>query len=357
MIKKKFTIFLLIVLLSIFPLCNAWIWTAEDFEFKCSDTNTSIKFGSDFYSYPVDVDRNYWTFHNITMGDGEALEYLMFSGQNCNVTLTELNENKLYVASVSDASSSSIVSLESSSSHPYVQNVSGAITALEVYFIEDNLLNWSITGDGPTTIIIPCEGNTPYYLKINGSIKEQGDVWSVSENVVTVVDTLGSTHDYELSFAEIPSPPSPPDDPSPPEPSTPPGSGNVVPEPLVEKIIGPIVFGITDNFIAVVILVLMLLFSVLLYRWEYVTASKILFGGFVFLALNFGISYLLVPMNLLPDSLSFLGELSSVLKPPTLQLATFSVDEQNIIQILFMLALAPVAIATVFYAAMNRVDV
>jgi len=184
-------------------LVNAWIWTAEDFEFKCSDTNAIIQFGSDFDSYPVDVDRNYWTFYNITMDDGEELEYLMFSGEDCNVTLTELNKNKLYVATVADASSNSIVSLNSNYNLPYVQNVSGAITALEVYFVKNNRLIWSLTGDGSTTIKILCKGHTPYYLKINGDEKAEGEYWSVSGNTVTVTDTLGSTHDYELGFSEL----------------------------------------------------------------------------------------------------------------------------------------------------------
>jgi len=240
----------------LFPICDAWLWTAEDFEFYCRDTNAEIQFGADFYSYPVDVEGNSWTFYNITVGDGEELEYLMFSGSNCNVTLTELNNKKLYIATVADATASSQISLNSSYSLPYVQNISGAITALEVSFIENNRLTWSLTGEGPTTIKIPFYGHTPYYLKINGVVKAEGDHWSASGNTITVTDTLASTHDYELSFSGLPTPHShsPPSD-----------TDDSLPEQLVEAAETAKDVVVTYWIIILVVLIIIVVAGVIVY--------------------------------------------------------------------------------------------
>ena len=146
--------------------------------------------------------------------DTYTISSLMFSGTDCNVTITELGEtNKLYVADVV-AGSDSTVNFTLGYNLPYVQVVEGNITAVEVYPTDNNRLTWLLTGDGPTIVKIPCEGHTVYYLKTNGVTKLEGDSWSRSGNIVTVTDTLGSTHDYELSFSGGYNPPSPssPDD-------------------------------------------------------------------------------------------------------------------------------------------------
>jgi len=205
---------MLLLFLFSLPSCNAWIWTAEDFDFYCRDTNAEINFGSDFSSYPVDVTGNAWTFYDVVMEDGEPLDYLTFSGLECNVTLTELNNKKLYVATVADATESSQVSLNSSYNLPYVAEFTGAITALEVSFIENNQLRWSASGTGPVSYQIISTDN-PLYLKINNVVKIQGDSWHKTGNLIIVNDILGSTHDYELSWTGLPSSPEPrniPDD-------------------------------------------------------------------------------------------------------------------------------------------------
>jgi len=123
-------------------------------------------------------------------------------------------------------------------------------------------------------------------------------------------------------------------------------------EVLVEKVVAPAVFGVTDNMIAIILLAVIAILSGLLWRWDYPTASKILFGGFVFLAFNFAISYVMIPLNLLPDFMSFLEPL--VLKAPTLQLSSFTVEEQNIIQILFLSASLPIAGFVVYMFTTNQ---
>jgi len=74
----------------------------------------------------------------------------------------------------------------------------------------------------------------------------------------------------------------------------------------------------------------------------------------MFLSLNFCIAYILVPMELLPDFLSFLEPF--VIKAPALQLASFSGAEQNLIQILFVATIVPVGIVTIVLAALNQVE-
>jgi len=86
-----------------------------------------------------------------------------------------------------------------------VTNVSHTITNLQT---ESNKFYWSATGEGSTSFKIYSIDN-PYYLKINGVTKLEGDQWSKSGNIITVTDTLGSTHDYELSFSAPYNPPSP----------------------------------------------------------------------------------------------------------------------------------------------------
>jgi len=94
-----------------------------------------------------------------------------------------------------------------------VTNISHTITNLQ---LANNILSWSATGTGNTSFKI-YSIDTPYYLKINNVVKLQGDSWSKSGNIITVTDTLGSTHDYVLSWTALsndpgPGPYNPPDD-------------------------------------------------------------------------------------------------------------------------------------------------
>ena len=90
--------------------------------------------------------------------------------------------------------------------------------------MENNRFTWSATGTGSIIFKIYSIDN-PYYLKINGVVKVEGDSWSKSGSIVTIADTLGSTHDYELGFTMLL--------PSKPNPSTVDDS-DFIPEELVE---------------------------------------------------------------------------------------------------------------------------
>ena len=83
---------------------------------------------------------------------------------------------------------------------------------------------WSATGTGLATFQIFSIDN-PFYLKIDGVTKMEGDSWSKSGPIITVNDFLGSTHDYMLSFSGLIPPPNPP---------TPNDDDDLIPEPLVE---------------------------------------------------------------------------------------------------------------------------
>jgi len=132
----------------------------------------------------------------------------MFSGTDCNVTINELGENnKLYVADVSGGSDR-VVNFTLGYKYPYLQTVEGEVSNIDVRIFDDNRLTWSTEGAGATTMKVHFpDGQTPYYLKINGVVKMEGNNWDASGNTVTVTDYLASTHDYELSFTGLPSPP------------------------------------------------------------------------------------------------------------------------------------------------------
>jgi len=143
------------------------------------------------------------------LSEDYSVSNLQFSGKNCNVTVNDLGENNnLYRIDVSGASATSFTNFTLGYSLPYVQVVTGAITNIDVSGFESNRLTWSITGKGPCTIIayFPT-GQTPYYLKINGVVKVEGNHWSASGNTVTITDSLGSTHNYEVGALAL-SPPS-----------------------------------------------------------------------------------------------------------------------------------------------------
>jgi len=158
------------------------------------------------------------TFDDVSVSDSSiifelsedySVSNLQFSGKNCNVTVNDLGENyNLYRIDVSGASATSFTNFTLGYSLPYVQVVTGAITNIDVSGFESNRLTWSITGKGPCTIIayFPT-GQTPYYLKINGVVKVEGNHWSASGNTVTITDSLGSTHNYEVGALAL-SPPS-----------------------------------------------------------------------------------------------------------------------------------------------------
>ena len=170
--------------------------------------------------------------------DTYTVSSLTFSGSECNVTVTEIGENnKLVVADVDVVSSSSNVNFTLGYSLPYLQYVEGDVTNVDVCKFDSNRLCYSVTGVGVATMKVHFPtGQTPYYLKINDAVSTS---WSASGNTVTVTDNLGSTHDYELGFSVLPSPPS--------EGGTPPGDsddddGDI---PLVSD-----VFGAGSSFLA-----------------------------------------------------------------------------------------------------------
>ena len=146
---------------------------------------------------------------------------LMFSGTDCNVTINDLGENgKLYVADV--VGSDVFVNFTLGYNYPYLQTVEGEVSNVDVRIFDDNRLTWSTEGTGATTMKVHFpDGQTPYYLKVNGVVKMEGNNWDASGNTVTVTDYLASTHDYELSFTGLPSPPDSPTDKEPEEDSIP----------------------------------------------------------------------------------------------------------------------------------------
>lgn len=248
-------------------------------------------------------------------------------GSNCNVTLSKLYENpKMYVATVTDATSSSLVSLTVSGyTYPYLQNVSGAITAFDVDLFSNNELAWTLTGTGTVTMKILFSGQTVYYLKINDVVKIEGDQWSASPGVVTVTDILSSTHSYVLSFHPY-------------TPTTTPSGATAPtqPEQLVEKLkeaVAPSFLVVTSNWVSIFILMGLTIGTVVTYIYEN-EAWKYFLAGFIILAFNFFAIYVLVPQLLFPIDLSWLQPV--LWKPPTLELALFPLATQQLLQAIVM---------------------
>ena len=164
-----------------------------------------------------------------------SVSSLVFSGENCNLTITELGENsKLYVADV--VGSGILVNFTLGYAEAYLQTTDGEITNVDVDEFGIDMLNWTVTGTGSCEMKVPFPVDVePYYLKIDGDLKTEGVEWSESGNVVTVTDNLGSTHAYELGFIDVESPPSPP-------PSSSPGVVDDDDEPLTEPVVEDVGF-------------------------------------------------------------------------------------------------------------------
>ena len=232
-------------------------------------------------------------------------------------------------------------------------NTGYAATYKMQYFFDVNSVYDSPTGKGwydnatetvHSNVTTPIGGYNTTGFTASGSLASGGTVNTNTTGFFTILNYTTCTWDWIIE-KEGGGDPSTPDSYIPSD-----------PEPEDVKPFIPTVFDVTDNAIAVGILVFLLLFSVVLRRQDYAVASNIVFVGFIFLAVNFAIVYLLVPMNLLPDSLSFIGEFSSLFKPPTLQLNTFSVNEQNVIQILFVVGGCLVALFSCVAFIMNEGD-
>ena len=161
--------------------------------------------------------------------DTYTIYSLMFSGTDCNVTINDLGENgKLYVADV--VGSDVFVNFTLGYSSAYLQTVDGEIINVDVDEFGVDVLTWNVTGTGVCVMTVPFPvDKEPSYLKIGGETKTKGVDWSVNENVVTVTDSLGSTHDYELGFVDVDAPP-------PYSPSSGDDTDDIIPEDLVDVI-------------------------------------------------------------------------------------------------------------------------
>ena len=160
--------------------------------------------------------------------DEYGVSSLRLGGENCNVTILDLGENgKLYVADV--VGSNVFINFTLGYSSAYLQTVDGEVSNVDVDEFGVDVLTWNVTGAGACVMTVPFPvDKEPSYLKINDETKTKGVDWSVNENVVTVTDDLGSTHDYELGFIDVEAPPY--------SPSSGDDTDDTIPEDLVDVI-------------------------------------------------------------------------------------------------------------------------
>ena len=177
------------------------------------------------------------------LSDPYIISSLIFSGTNCNVTIDELGENsKLYVADV--VGSDVFVNFTLGYALAYLQTVDGEVSNVDVDEFGVDVLTWNVTGAGACVMTVPFPvDKEPSYLKINDETKTKGVDWSVNENVVTVTDDLGSTHDYELGFIDVEAPPY--------SPSSGDDADDTIPEDLVDVIDMETDFTLTFYVVAV----------------------------------------------------------------------------------------------------------
>jgi len=82
-----------------------------------------------------------------------------------------------------------------------IQAINASNTISDLSY-DSTQFSWSATGTGATSFKI-YYSSTIYYITVNGEIKDEGDGWSKTGNIVTVTDNLGSTHGYAIySVAE-----------------------------------------------------------------------------------------------------------------------------------------------------------
>jgi hypothetical protein len=321
-----------------------YLWKANTFYFGTS-SDGRLMFASDTYTDEVDVASSFWKFHNITLGTGSELDWLRFEASNMNVTLSKLYESsKLFTASCSSVDSSSYMNLTVSGySLPYVQKITGDLTAFDVNIVANNELAWTVSGTGAVTIkVYVPSGFATYYLKINNVVHVQGDKWTHSGNHVTVTDTLASTNSYVLSFHALETVDSG-------------GGGEETPttptqqaKQFVEQVIAPKAMAITSNWISVLLLSGLLLGTVASYAEDPKgNLWKVFLVAFIVLTLDFLFVFVIIPMGYLPIDLSILRNLTW--KPPTLQLQTYPIGTQMaltiiVLGIVFVTVVASIAV-------------
>ena len=206
-----------------------------------------------------------------------------------------------------------------------VQNLNASTTTLGSFSFASNQLNFYANGTGYNIFKVHAT-STMYYLKINNIVYLQGHHWSRTGNVITVTDTLGSTHSYLLSFRSL----EPPVD----------DRGGTGPRPapteqakeFVEEVVARSVVAITSNWVSVLLLSGLVLGTVTSYSLDREGDSwKLLLVGFIVLTVNFLFAFILIPMEVVPTDLTILRNLAW--KPPSLELQTYPLQQQALIQV------------------------
>lgn len=200
----------------------------------------------------------------------------------------------------------------------------GNMTVKRIFI--NNEIEWDATGSGSSTMRVYYVGGVvPYFVSVNGVVQLEGDRWSRGSGFVQVVDTLASISTYVLSFHVLGGSQS---------------SGEVSSEEVVSEAVAVVVgavkqasFLVTSNWVSVLLLVGLLLGAVVAYTsdsglWKWFAV------GFGVLFVNFIVAFLVVPLGLLPSDLAFVEALA--FKPPSLELASFPLQTQFVLQVVVM---------------------
>lgn len=207
-IEKYHAVLLIFMLLLMFAnvayCAYTWLWTANDFVFQCG--TSFLVFQDDFYANYLEIGTggSYYKWYNLVLGSGSEISSLKFEGENCNVTLTELNEDALLVADVANASTSTSIGFTLGYDFPYLQAVEGNVTNFSVDLFANNVLTWNVTGDGSNNMTVAVAADfAPSYVRIDGVEIDEFSGWQRIGNTVYVEDVLASTHSYEMGFGAV----------------------------------------------------------------------------------------------------------------------------------------------------------
>jgi len=188
---------------------------------------------------------------------------------------------------------------------------------------QSSILSFYVSGTGSATIKVYYSGSLiPYYVKINGMIRVEGDSWSKSSGLVTITDALGSTHTYSVGFQPLSGTPTG---------GSPQGISKADENVQTMK---EIIYRLSSNWISVILLLVLLVATVVAYAVDSSPVWQFLLVGFVALAINFLLVFVVIPQGLLPSDLAFLEQYA--FKPPSLELSTLPIATQSIIQIAVM---------------------
>jgi hypothetical protein len=166
---------------------NTGVW------YQVSNVNSLFKFNENVTTRGFDPSISAWTWYDLDFGSGSRISSFKIAPSNENVTITKLNyADKQLVASISPVDSNSLFHVEMNGfPDPYVSNVTGYVTNLDVNAFSNNKLIFIVSAPSGTT------STTKIFAGIKGeptAVYASNGILSWSYNLSTMTLTLNVIH-------------------------------------------------------------------------------------------------------------------------------------------------------------------